>query len=402
MHQLVEQFLKLKSPKFTGRGDPETAPRWVEELEKAFNLLGCTEIEKITLATYQLQDNANDWWKAIKDRVFPEGADQTWTAFVESFYGQYFSESAQEKKMAEFMRLRQGSMTVVQYEAEFARLSRFAPRMVENPLNKARRFQDGLKPDLRTQMLLLNIRDYRELYERAQTMERDQMDRAAASRSRLEAVLNSALQDPRCNNHLELGIKPGMPHRLFKEDRLHKEGSMQWHVRILRMRRAWSQKELNMRQRRWMELLKDYDCDIMYHPGKANRVANALSRKSSMAHVMIKEWTLLERLRDSEFKFEVSHVSNLLAALRIEPEIQTKIRELQYTDPEIQKMIEMDVAKRKSDYQVSEDGVLKFRGRLCVPDNLELKEEILSEAHRSNYSIHPGSTKISFVCMEYR
>ncbi|XP_056166353.1 uncharacterized protein LOC115665667 [Syzygium oleosum] len=184
MHQLVEQFLKLKPPKFTGRGDPEIAPRWVEELEKAFDLLGCTEAEKISLATYQLQDNANDWWKAVRDRVFPEGMEQTWAIFVEHFYGQYFSESAQEKKMAEFMRLRQGSMTVVQYEAEFARLSRFAPRMVENPLDKARRFRDGLKPDLRTQMLLLNIRDYRELYERAQTMERDQMERAAASGSR--------------------------------------------------------------------------------------------------------------------------------------------------------------------------------------------------------------------------
>ncbi|XP_056171755.1 uncharacterized protein LOC130139242 [Syzygium oleosum] len=205
MHQLVEQFLKLKPPKFTGRGDPETAQRWVEELEKAFDLLGCTETEKITLAIYQLQDNANDWWKATKDRVFPEGIDQTWTAFVESFYGQYFLESAQEKKMAKFMRLRQGSLTVVQYEAEFARLSRFALRMVENPLDKARRFRDGLKPDLRTHMLLLNIRDYRELYERVQTMERDQMDRSAASGSRFAHN----------RDNRRLGKKPMMGNRRF-------------------------------------------------------------------------------------------------------------------------------------------------------------------------------------------
>ena len=57
-------------------------------------------------------------------------------------------------------------------------------------------------------------------------------------------------------------------------------------------------------------------------------MADAISRKSSLAHLMVKEWTLLERLRDSEFKFEMSHVSNLLAALRIEPEIQVKIKEL--------------------------------------------------------------------------
>ena len=41
-----------------------------------------------------------------------------------------------------------------------------------------------------------------------------------------------------------------------------------------------SQRELNLRQRRWMELIKDYDCMIDYHPGKANVVADALSRKS--------------------------------------------------------------------------------------------------------------------------
>ena len=61
----------------------------------------------------------------------------------------------------------------------------------------------------------------------------------------------------------------------------------------------FDQKELNMRQRRWLEFLKDYDFSLNYHPGKANVVADALSRKSlHMSILMVKEWELLEQFRD--------------------------------------------------------------------------------------------------------
>ena len=58
----------------------------------------------------------------------------------------------------------------------------------------------------------------------------------------------------------------------------------------------FSQKKLNMRQCRWMKFLKDYDYTINYHLGKANVVADALSRKAQVAGLMIKKWNMLERL----------------------------------------------------------------------------------------------------------
>ncbi|XP_056162530.1 uncharacterized protein LOC130136280 [Syzygium oleosum] len=158
---------ELKPSKFDGKGDPEAVPRWVEELEKTFEVLGCIEAEKVTLAVYQLQDNASDWWKATRGRVFPEGVAQIWAVFFENFYGKFFSESARERKLVEFMILHQGQMTVDQYEAEFTRPSKFAPRMVEHPEDKARRFRDGLKADIHTQLISVNLRTYEDLYERA-------------------------------------------------------------------------------------------------------------------------------------------------------------------------------------------------------------------------------------------
>ncbi|XP_048135735.1 uncharacterized protein LOC125315327 [Rhodamnia argentea] len=184
MHQLVEQFLKLKPAKFTRKGDPEAAPRWIEDPEKAFEVLGCTEEEKVTPAVYRLQDTADDWWKAAKGRVFPEGTTPNWTIFTKVFNGKYFSETAQGQKMLEFQQLRQNHMTIDQYEAEFSRLSRYAPRMVENPLDRARRFRDGPRPELRSRLISLNPRDYDKLYERGQMVERDMKERPATSGSR--------------------------------------------------------------------------------------------------------------------------------------------------------------------------------------------------------------------------
>ena len=82
-----------------------------------------------------------------------------------------------------------------------------------------------------------------------------------------------------------------------------------------------SQKELNMRQRRWMELLKDYDCTIEYHPGKANVVADALSRKSgsSMAHLRVDRMGDLIALRSLNVGLQVNEDGILLATLQVRP-----------------------------------------------------------------------------------
>jgi len=68
----------------------------------------------------------------------------------------------------------------------------------------------------------------------------------------------------------------------------------------------FDQKELNMRQRRWIEFLKDYDFDLLYRSGKANVVADALSRKTvHTAHLMIKEMELLDKFRDMKLQVEL-------------------------------------------------------------------------------------------------
>ncbi|XP_030440759.1 uncharacterized protein LOC115662801 [Syzygium oleosum] len=103
---------------------------------------------------------------------------------MEAFYSQYLSECAREHKMNKFQRLRQNQLLLDQYEAKFAELSKYALRLVEDPVDKARRFRDGLKPEIKDQLVPPNLKDYDELYEKAQLIERNLAEKATASGSR--------------------------------------------------------------------------------------------------------------------------------------------------------------------------------------------------------------------------
>ena len=84
------------------------------------------------------------------------------------------------------------------------------------------------------------------------------------------------------------------------------------------LKSIFQQRDLNMRQRRWLELLKNYDCDILYHPGKANVVADALSRKSSgsLAHISVEKRPLIQELHklvNQGLMMKISRSRGLLA-----------------------------------------------------------------------------------------
>ncbi|CAM8999441.1 unnamed protein product [Rhodiola kirilowii] len=146
-----------------------------------------------------------------------------------------------------------------------------------------------------------------------------------------------------------------------------------------------------------MELLKDYDCTISYHPGKANVVADALSRKSmgSLAHIPDTKRKLvrdLSQLQDSGVSLRVSE-KGLIAHLRVVPTLASRIGATQGSEPELRRLFREVREGEHADFSVGEDDILQFRGRLCVPGG-ELRQEILREAHCTPYTMHSGSTKM--------
>ena len=165
----------------------------------------------------------------------------------------------------------------------------------------------------------------------------------------------------------------------------------------------FTHKELNLRQRRWMELLKDYDCTIDYHPGKANVVADSLSRKStgSLVYMQTIQLPLMVELRELGVELRMHASGALFASFQLQPILVDYILEAQLEDPYLMSMRKKVEEGEQSDFAIRDDGALVIGSRLCVPSTEELKRQILEEAHSSAYAMHPGSTKMYRTLKEY-
>ena len=158
----------------------------------------------------------------------------------------------------------------------------------------------------------------------------------------------------------------------------------------------FTQRDLNMRQRRLMGFLEDYDFTLHYHPGKANVVADALSRKSrgALASIASREWRMLETVGQFGLRYN-EQAQGTMGILVATPSLLSKVIESQGQDVKIVSIRDR-VQSGTGDKGLTNhaDGSLRYRGRVVVPQLTDLREEILREFHCSRFSVHPGGTKM--------
>ncbi|GJV40456.1 putative reverse transcriptase domain-containing protein [Tanacetum coccineum] len=131
------------------------------------------------------------------------------------------------------------------------------------------------------------------------------------------------------------------------------------------------QKELNMRQRRWLELLADYDCEICYHPGKANVVADALSQKKQIKPLQVRA-----------------------LILTVHPKLPSQIPKTQNEALKEENVKTENLRGMDKSFEIRPDGTRCIKNQSWLPLFGGLRDLIMHESHKSKYSIHPGSDKI--------
>jgi hypothetical protein len=140
-------------------------------------------------------------------------------------------------------------------------------------------------------------------------------------------------------------------------------------------------------------LIKEYGLGINYHPGKANVVADAWSRRSHVSQLVFDSMPF--ELCEEFDKLNLRIVANTEAMeMEVSSNLLQEIRKGQVEDEKIQE-IKHNIKEEKSPgFSEDEECVLWYKGRICVPNVKGLKDKILREEHESAYSIHLGGNKM--------
>ena len=156
------------------------ADHWFMQVEKVLEAMEITsDTTRIRLAAFQLEGEAQVWWNWAKTSRDLEA--MTWAKFNDLFMGKYFPDSARHAKAQEFLELKQGTMTVLEFVARFTELARFSDDYVATDMAKVRRFENGLKLSIRGRIVGLRLQDMDSMVGTTLTIERE-IDDARSTR----------------------------------------------------------------------------------------------------------------------------------------------------------------------------------------------------------------------------
>ncbi|GJZ46469.1 reverse transcriptase domain-containing protein [Tanacetum coccineum] len=257
--------------------------RWFERTESVFSRSNCTEDCKVKFATGTLTKEALSRWNLFAQPIgIEESYKITWSEFKELLIKKYCPRTEVKKMEDEFYNLTAKGNDLKTYVRRFQELEILCPTMVPNS-EKLMMFHGGITQEKsvsksKQQCLWESI-----LAEGQECSPRSEVVTGAAPVARapyrlvpseMQEIIRSDYKSSRSN----ISIMQFLGHVIDSQG-IHVDPAKIEAVKNWASPTIPTKKELNMRQHRWLELLTNYDCEIRYHLGKANVVADALSRK---------------------------------------------------------------------------------------------------------------------------
>ncbi|EOY31685.1 Uncharacterized protein TCM_038736 [Theobroma cacao] len=160
----LKEARQLGCVSFTGELDATVAKDWINQVSETLSDMGLDDDMKLMVAMRLLEKRARTWWNSVKSR---SATPQTWSDFLREFDGQYFTYFHQKEKKREFLSLKQGNLTVEEYETRFNELMLYVPDLVKSEQDQASYFEEGLRNEIRERMTVIGREPHKEVVQMA-------------------------------------------------------------------------------------------------------------------------------------------------------------------------------------------------------------------------------------------
>mgnify|MGYP003703124813 CR=1 FL=1 len=157
-------------PHFSSTADPLAADDWLRDIKIKLNLCQCDPVEKATFAAYYLQGASAAWWETYKTLIPPD-EPINWTVFWEGFISAHIPPGLMEIKKKEFLNLKQGNMTFMEFMERFNYLGRYVAADMNTEAKKVELCRDRLAPELNHAITAHEITSMKSLVEKALRVE---------------------------------------------------------------------------------------------------------------------------------------------------------------------------------------------------------------------------------------
>ncbi|WMV45442.1 hypothetical protein MTR67_038827 [Solanum verrucosum] len=363
----------IETPKFYGSKMGEDPQEFIDEVSKVLDFVRVILVKKAELAPYQLKGVAQIWFNQWKEARLVEKIPMERERFKNGFLHRFCHLDMREAKLLEFINLRQGNLSVKDYDWRFTRFLRYSPSIVAHPRLRMSKFVSGgfdlVVKECHTTMLDHDINISR-LMIYAQRIENDKV------KERPRETKWYRIEDD--NSSQERSEGHG---RLRPQQRFSGQGTSKTPPRFIK--EMVSNPKFHERSNNCRFL----DCAKCGRNNSVGSVSHVEEEKRELSRDVHRLARLGVRLEDSpKGGVMVRHNSESSVVVGVKPK--------QHLDPILMELKDSVLNKPIETFSQGEDGVLRNQRRLCVPDVDCLRETIVEEAHGSRYSIHPRATKM--------